>query len=228
VTKILSILKIKKKNEEEGLRLLNLASKQGHADSQISLAMQLCENYSASDYSSPNNEALMLLKLGLKQGSALRHLQGLHKIAHLYSCLGDHVEAFNHYKLASDQGHYQSSFKIAEMHQHGDGVIEDVAKAINIYTQLLGNGEDWVRWNSIKAIRDLYLEHGNNVEALKWCKQGADEVFPDDEPSEEHLSLLIDLARMYQGLDPRDENIALKGDGIERDFVEAAVLQDCM
>ncbi len=146
----------------------------------------------------------------------------LHSIAHHYTCLGDHNEAFNHYKLASEKGHIESRFALAKMHQKGEVIIEDVAEAMNIYMQILENGEVWYRQRSIKAIRDLYLERGNNVEALRWCKRGADEAFADDVISEEHLSFLLDVARMYQGWDPRDKNIALKGDGIEIDFVEAA------
>ena len=214
-----------KKNDPEALNLLRLASEQGHADAQISLALRLrtLANFSHSDYSSSSSdfkEAFMMLKLGVKQGSARRHLEGLHSIAHHYTCLGDHDEAFNHYKLASEKGHIESSFALAEMHQKGEVIIEDVAEAINIYMQILENGEVWYRQRSIKAIRDLHLERGNNVEALKWCKRGADEAFADDDCDD--LSLLLDVARMYQGWDPRDNNIALKGDGIERDFVEAA------
>ncbi len=212
------------KNRADALNLLRLASDQGHADAQISLALHLraFAEYSASDYSSPSNEAFMLLKLGLKQGSARRHLEGLHSIAHYYTCQGDHDEAFSHYKLASEKGHIESSFALAKMHQKGEVIIEDVAEAMNIYMQILESGEVWERRRSIKAIRDMYLERGNNVEALRWCKRGADEAFADDDFSEENLSLLLDVARMYQGWDPRDKNIALKGDGIERDFVEAA------
>jgi TPR repeat protein len=57
------------------------------------------------------------------------------------------------------------------------------------------------------------------VVAEQECKLGADEG--------DQLQLLHDLARMYQGWDPRDPqyerlNVPLKGDGIERDFVKAA------
>ena len=203
------------KNSAEASKLLRLASEQGHADSQIALAIKLCDNYGASDYLLPNNEALRLFKLALKQGSAGRHLEGLHGIAGLYKHLGDDVEAFNHHKLASDQGHSDSSFRLAEMHQHGEGVNQDVEEAISIYKRLIEKGVD----GSFAAIRDLYLEDGDNAEALKWCKRGADEG--DD------LGLVHAVARMYEGWDPRDPNyerlnVAMEGDGIERDFVEAA------
>jgi hypothetical protein len=60
-----SILLIDIKNKADALNLQRLASEQGHADAQISLALHLCKfaEYSASDYSSPNNEAFMLLAL---------------------------------------------------------------------------------------------------------------------------------------------------------------------
>jgi len=218
-----------KKNMADALNLLRLASEQGHADAQISLALHLRSfaNYYASDYTSSSNdfnEAFMMLKRGVKQGSARRHLEGLHSIAHHYTCLGDHDEAFNHYKLASEKGHIESSFALAKMHQEGEVIIEDVAEAMNIYMQILENGEVWCRQRSIKAIRDLYLERGNYVEALKWCKRGADEIcaLDDEQLDTEDLIWLLDSARMYQGWNPRGKNIALKGDGIERDFVEAA------
>jgi TPR repeat protein len=209
-----------KKNMADALNLLRLASEQGHADAQISLALHLraFAKYSASDYSSPSNdfnEAFMMLKRGVKQGSARRHLEGLHGIACLYKRLGDNVEAFNYYKLASDQGHSVSSFQLAKMHQHGEGVNKDVEEAISIYKRLIEKGA----YGSFAAIRDLYLEDGDNAEALKWCKRGADEGCD--------WGLVHDVARMYEGWDPRDPNyerlnVALEGDGIERDFVEAA------
>ena len=203
----------------EALKLLRLASEQGHADSQILLGKTLCEEYSSEDYLLPNNEALRLLKQGVKQGYARTHLEGLNRIACVYSRSRDHVEAFNHYKLASDQGHSESTFQLARMHKDGEGVEKNVGKAVDIYKRLIENGDIEMLRRSIEAIRNLYLEVGDNAEALKWCRRGADEGIS--------LYSVHNLARMLEGWDPRDENyeklnIALEGDGMERDFVEAA------
>jgi hypothetical protein len=208
-----------KKSTAEAMKLLRLASEQGHADSQILLGFRLCADYSFKDYSVPNNEALRALKQGVKEGSARRHLQGLNKIARCYRYLGDHVEEFNYYKLASDQGHLDSTFQLAEMHKDGKGVEKNVGVAVGIYKNLIENGDIDMRRTSIEAIRDLYLEVGDNAEAFKWCKRGADEEIT--------LSFVHQLARMLEGWDPRDPNyeklnVPLKGDGIERDFGEAA------
>jgi TPR repeat protein len=202
------------KASAEALKLLRLASEQGHADSQILLGITLCENYSSEDYSQPNNEALRMLKQGVKQGSARTHSQGLHKIALCYRRLGDHVEEFYHYKLASDQGYLESTFKLAEMHKDGKGVAKNVKEAVDIYKRLIENGDINMRRRSIEAIRDLYLEVGDNAEALKWCKQSVDEEIT--------WYNVHNFARMLEGWDPRDWSDALEGDGIERDFAEAA------
>jgi TPR repeat protein len=172
-----------------------------------------------NDYSQPNNEALRVLKQGVKQGSARTHLQGLHKIAYCYRRSGDHVEEFYHHKLASDQGYIESTFKLAGMHKDGEGVETNVGEAVDIYKRLIENGDIHLRRRSIEAIRDLYLEVGDNAEALKWCKRNADE--------EMTVFNVHEFARMLEGWDPRDPeyeklNIALEGDGIERDFTEAA------
>ena len=209
------------KNDAEGLKLLRLASEHGHADSQISLAIRLSENCDASSH----NEAVRLLKLALKQGTPRRHLEGLHKIAYCYTKLGDHVEAFNCHRLASDQGHSESSFQLASMYSCGEGVDKDVEEAIKIWKQLIENSKNaqkcsmaskHFRGRCFEAIRDLHLERGDIAEAFKWCKLGADE--------RDQLQLLYDLARMYEGWDPQyvGLNVPLEGDGIERDFVKAA------
>ena len=202
------------KASAEALKLLRLASEQGHADSQILLGIALCENYSSEDYSQPNNEALRMLKQGVKQGSARTHSQGLHKIALCYRRLGDHVEEFYHHKLASDQGYLESTFRLAEMHKDGEGVEKNVGEAVDIYKRLIENGDISTRRRSIEAIRDLYLEVGDNAEALKWCKQSADEEIT--------WYNVHNFARMLEGWDPRYWSDALEGDGIERDFAEAA------
>ncbi len=54
------------KATEEALKLLRLASEQGHADSQILLGKTLCEEYGYYINSLPNNEALSFLKKGVK------------------------------------------------------------------------------------------------------------------------------------------------------------------
>jgi TPR repeat protein len=105
------------------------------------------------------------------------------------------------------------------MHKDGEGVEKNVGKAVDIYKRLIENGDIEMLRRSIEAIRNLYLEVGDNAEALKWCRRGADEGIS--------LYSVHNLARMLEGWDPRDENyeklnIALEGDGIERDFVEAA------
>jgi hypothetical protein len=94
------------KNLAHAMQLLRLASDQGHADAQISLAIELKRKYTSSDYCLPDNDALSLLKLALKQGCASRHLEGLHTIAGIYRCMGDDVEACKYHKLASDQGQF--------------------------------------------------------------------------------------------------------------------------
>jgi TPR repeat protein len=208
----------------EALKLLRLASEQGHADSQILLGIRLWVGFDGGKYSLLNNEAFSALKEGVKQGSARRHLQGLNEIARCYSRSGDHVEEFNYYKLASDQGHLDSTFQLARMHKDGQGVEKNVQVAVDIYKRLIENGDITMRRKSIKAIRDLYLEVEDNAEALQWCKRGADEEIT--------LSFVHQLARMLEGWDPRYPNyeklehfylnVPLKGDGIERDFGEAA------
>jgi TPR repeat protein len=193
---------------------LRLASEHGHADSQISLAIRLSENCDASSH----NEAIRLFKLALKQGTPRRHLEGLHNIAYCCKKLGDHVEAFNYHRLASDQGHSESSFQLARMYLCGEGVDKDVEEAIKIWKQLIENSKNtchrFFRERCFEAIRDLHLERGDIAEAFKWCKLGADE--------RDQFQLLHDLARMYEGWDPREWNVPLEGDGIERDFVKAA------
>jgi TPR repeat protein len=105
------------------------------------------------------------------------------------------------------------------MHKDGQGVEKNVQVAVDIYKRLIENGDITMRRKSIKAIRDLYLELEDNAEALQWCKRGADEEIT--------LSFVHQLARMLEGWDPRypnyeNLNVPLKGDGIERDFGEAA------
>ena len=160
-----------------------------------------------------------MLKQGVKQGSARTHLQGLHEIASCYRRSGDHVEEFYHHKLASDQGYLESTFNLAEMHKNGEGVEKNVQEAFDIYKRFIENGDISLRRRSIEAMRDLYLEVGDNAEALKWCKRSVDEKMT--------VYNVHEFARMLEGWDPRDPeyeklNIALKGDGIERDFAEAA------
>ena len=85
------------KNRSEAMRLLRLAVAQGHADAHIVLADLLSDNFyycilkQCDDESATaccedrdDDEAIRLLQLALEQGTAQRHLKGMHSIAELY------------------------------------------------------------------------------------------------------------------------------------------------
>ena len=111
------------------MRLLRLAVAQGHADAHIVLADLLSDKFhyctlknsdddaaKACSEDRDDDEAFRLLQLALEQGTAQRHLEGMHKIAKLYvphaftqrifvtSCRyhrrSDYAEAFKYFKLA--------------------------------------------------------------------------------------------------------------------------------
>lgn len=81
------------------MRLLRLAVLQGHADAHIVLADSLSDEFhyvtlkmcdddvataSACCEDRDDDEAIRLLQLALEQGTAQRHLEGMHIIAKLY------------------------------------------------------------------------------------------------------------------------------------------------
>jgi TPR repeat protein len=192
------------------MRLLRLAVAQGHVDAHIVLAdllsdvfyyciLKQCDDESATSCCEDrdtsccedrdDDEAIRLLQLALEQGTAQRHLDGMHSIAELYVphaltprifvtfCRyyrrGDHAEAFKHYKLASDAGSSASRVALAGMYQHGVGVAQDVTEALKLF--ILDAEESCEGWgimfaeDSLKRVRDFYLESGDCAEAIKWC-----------------------------------------------------------
>jgi TPR repeat protein len=188
-------------NRSEAMRLLRLAVAQGHADAHIVLTDLLSDNFyycilkQCDDESATaccedrdDDEAIRLLQLALEQGTAQRHLDGMHSIAELYVpraftprifvtfCRyyrrGDHAEAFKHYKLASDAGSSASRVALAGMYQRGEGVAQDVSEALKL---LILDAEEsceaniWFAEDSLKRVRDFYLESGDCAEAIKWC-----------------------------------------------------------
>ena len=189
------------KNRAEAMRLLRLAVAQGHADAHIVLAdllsdglhygiLKQCDDESATACCEDrdDDEAIRLLQLALEQGTAQRHLDGMHSIAELcvpraftprifvtfcrYYRRGDHVEAFKHYKLASDAGSSASRVALAGMYQDGEGVAQDVSEALKL---LILDAEESCEYDirfaedSLKRVRDFYLDSGDCAEAIKWC-----------------------------------------------------------
>ena len=171
---------------------------QGHADAHIVLAELLSDDvrrialqnkdseivFNDSDV----DEAIRLLQLALEQGTAQRHLKGMHTIAELYvphaftqrifvtSCRykrrGDYAEAFKHFKLAYDAGSTASRAALAKMYQLGQGVAQDVTEALKLFIlDAEKSCEANIRFaaDSLNRIRDFYLESGDCAEAIKWC-----------------------------------------------------------
>jgi TPR repeat protein len=185
------------------MRLLRLAVLQGHADAHIVLADLLSDQFhyitlkmfdddvataSACCEDRDDDEAIRLLQLALEQGTAQRHLEGMHIIANLYVphaftprifvtfCRyyrrGDHAEAFKRFKLASDAGSSASRVALAGMYKHGEGVAQDVTEALRL---LILDAEESCESDivftadSLSRVRDFYLESGDCAEAIKWC-----------------------------------------------------------
>jgi TPR repeat protein len=189
------------KKRAETTRLLRLAVAQGHADAHVVLADLLSEGHHRIMFIGVNDivfngdadddEAIRLLQLALVQGSAQRHLEGMHSIAQLYVphalakkifvtfCRyrrrGDHAEAFKHFKLAHDAGSIQARAALAEMYRLGQGVAQDVTEALKLFMldaeDSCENGSyiSHSEHSSLHQIRDIYLDNGDGVEAIKWC-----------------------------------------------------------
>jgi hypothetical protein len=214
-----------------------LRSAGGHADSQIFLADMLWEDYQRHDEPEENREqgleeALVLLRLALEQGTAAAHARGLVIIADIYEYYKkDFGEAFQYRKQSSDRGCLTSRLKLAQMYRSGQGTICDVSEAVRLLKPMVDNllaDDSQVRTMDfdchLETLRDIYLELGDNAEALKYCKAGADVGISECQ---------FAAGCMYEGLDPRYEicfgidgdnvsNVPLEGDAIEIDFCAAA------
>lgn len=207
-----------------------LRSAEGHADSQILLAGMLWENYQkkeTEENAQGLEEALVLLRLALDQGTASAHARGLGLIADIYEYYKeDFSEAFQYRKQLSDQGCLESCLKLANMYRLGQGTICNVSEAVRLLKPMVDNilfGDSQVEVDfdlmnrHLETLRDIYLEMRDNAEALKCCKAGAD-VGSDE--------CQFATGCMYEGLDPRYEicfgidgdNVPLEGVGIEIDF----------
>ena len=193
----------------EAVRLLRLASGQGHLDAHILLA---------SLQDGGVDETIRLLQLALGPGTARHHVRGLHQIANAYHSKGDEIEAFKHFKLACDLGCMDSQIPMAHMYLHGTGVSQNIPEATKVYARWAEDGA--VTDDEFIELRDFFLERGQHAEALKWCKEGADQG---------HAGLQYDVARMYSGEDPRyswwsdkHAGATFEGAGIERNFTLAA------
>ena len=182
------------------MRLLRLAVAQGHVDAHIVLAdllsdvfyyciLKQCDDESGTSCCEDrdDDEAIRLLQLALEQGTAQRHLDGMHRIAELYVphaftprifvtfCRyyrrGDYADAFRHFKLAYDAGSTASRAALAKMYQLGQGVAQDVTEALKLF--ILDAEEsckaDIFAEDSLNRVRDFYLESGDCAEAIKWC-----------------------------------------------------------
>jgi len=198
-----------KANTVEAVRLLRLASGQGHLDAHILLA---------SIQDGGVDETIRLLQLALEAGTARNHVNGLHQIANAYTRKNDNIEAFKHFKLACDLGCLDSQLPLADMYLHGTGISQDIPEAIKLYTLVADDGQE--NEDFFIQLRNFFLERGRQAEALKWCKKGADQG---------HSCLQYDVARMYDGEDPRynwasDEHAGaiFEGARIERNFTIAA------
>lgn len=109
------------------------------------------------------------------------------------------------------------------MYKAGQGTLCDVSEAVRLLKPMVDDllyGESQVDMNLVdgylETLWDIYLEMGDNAEALKCCKAGAD-VGSDE--------CIFTTGCMYEGLDPRyafDGHVPLEGDGIEIDFCAAA------
>ena len=126
---------------------------QGHADAHIVLAellsdvcLRIALQKKDSEIvfkDSDDDEAIRLLQLALEQGTAQRHLEGMHKIARLYVPLAFTQRIFvtscryqrrggKHFKLAYDAGSTASRFALANMYQLGQSVAQDVTEALKL------------------------------------------------------------------------------------------------
>ncbi len=204
-----------------------LRSAVGHSDSQIFLADMLLKSFQFSKDAEELEEALAILKLALDQGTASAHVKGLALISDIYEYhKDDFSEAFKYVKQSSDRGCRKSTLRLANMYRLGKGTTRDASKAIGLLKRLIDPtspnfADDEHDFGKIhQNLRDVYLEIGNNPEALKWCKAGAD--LGCDECQ-------FETGCMYEGLDPRyeclrnfDDRVCLEGDSIEIDFCAAA------
>jgi len=207
-----------------------LRSAEGHADSQILLAGMLLENYRVQENAQGLEEALVLLRLALDQGTASAHAKGLVLIAGIYEYdKEDFSEAFKYRKLSSDRGCLESRLQLANMYRLGKGTTCDVSEAVRLFKQiidpLVDDSQGYRDMNlidsSLETLRDIYLEIRDNAEALKCCKEGADLGSGECQ---------FATGCMYEGFDPRYEistdcdfvSTPLEGDGIEIDFCAAA------
>ncbi len=224
-------LQNQKESYEKAIAVLRPASAEGHPDAQILLARMLCSLGSLKRMRNPaltrtyrfqrKEEALELLQLAISQGNARNHLGALFHAAEIYQEQNLDFEAFEFYKLASDQGCLESRLRIAQAHKKGLGTPCNKAEALRLL-ELLAEDEGFKGHHTyedlLSTLQDTYHRKGNVAGALKWSQAGADAGFSQCQ---------LDLANIYEGVNPRKRverdmpPVLLEGDGIEADFSSA-------
>lgn len=156
-------------NEQEAIRLWELAAEKGNVDSMNSLGMIL-EN---SKHPQDRERTFQLYRK-----AAETSLDGLCNLGHCYSDgIGtdkDDKKAVECYRIAAENGSAQGQYDLAVCYRNGEGVKQDFAKAVELYEKAIAQGHS----NAMSNLGLLY-DNGIGVEvdkskAIKYYQMSAE------------------------------------------------------